>query len=230
MAVKSLAEPLALELVAGIEFSSTWSKVGIHIVGLNMNVADSQLLEGIDQQQLARKRRGHMIAERLEKKGFLGAYEGALAEANGSQIGRPHFARFLVSNGYVSSFKQAFKKHLGAGKAGDVKAVWPSMKQVVEWITRSGGVAVLAHPLHYKMTATKLRALIADFKEAGGLAIEVVSGVQPNDHTPHLAALAEQFDLYSSCGSDFHNLDSHWGDLGQMSALPSTSRPVWSLW
>ncbi len=45
---------------------------------------------------------------------------------------------------------------------------WVSLPDVVRVIQESGGLAVLAHPLKYKLTRTKLNALICAFKEAGG--------------------------------------------------------------
>tara|TARA_R110000868_G_scaffold296644_1_gene556899 strand:- start:12081 stop:12908 length:828 start_codon:yes stop_codon:yes gene_type:complete len=230
LAVQAQGLPPHIDLIPGIEFSSTWGNTGVHIVGLNLDVQHPQLLAGVAQQKAARLLRAEMIGQRLAKKGYSGCFEGASAIAGDSQLGRPHFAQFLVAQGHVNSVQQAFKRYLGAGKIGDVKATWADMGTVVEWITASGGVAVLAHPLHYKMTATKLRALIGDFQEAGGQAIEVSSGVLPNDKVQHIAQLAQQFGLYASCGSDFHHPDAQWGDIGKMSPLPSHCQPVWQLW
>ena len=54
--------------------------------------------------------------------------------------------------------------------------------KTVTAICDSGGIAVLAHPLEYKMTATRLRALTDAFCEAGGKAIEVINGrPRPDD-------------------------------------------------
>lgn len=219
-----------LHLLSGIELSSQWSKMSVHVVGLNIDVTHPVMQQAVVEQGERRKQRAVIIAERLEKKGFLGAYDAAVALAGAGQVGRPHFAQFLVEKGHVSSIQQAFKRYLGAGKIGDVKAIWPTMAEVVDWIVVAGGVAVLAHPLHYKITATKRRALTADFKAAGGRAIEVVSGLQTPEKTAYLADLADAFDLYASCGSDFHRHAGDWADLGKMSPLPQRCRPVWALW
>ena len=198
----------------------------IHVVGLGIDPSHPAMAEGLSVQKAARLKRAETIAERLEKRGFDGALAGAKALAGDSQLGRPHFARFLVDHGHVSSFNQAFKKHLGAGKPGDVKAMWPAMATAVQWIEQCGGIAVLAHPLHYKMTNTKLRALLTDFREAGGRAMEVVNGRQHNDQARHLSKLAADFDLMASCGSDFHR-PTPWSELGVMAQMPDNCHPVW---
>lgn len=225
-----LDSELSAGLVPGVELSCVWGKMLVHIVGLQIDPRAAAIASGLQQQQQARLQRAELIGQKLAKAGFSGACEGALAIAAGSQVGRPHFARFLVSQGFVASEQEAFKKYLGAGKPGDVKLVWPALAEVVQWIVDSGGVAVLAHPLQYRMTATKLRALTADFKAAGGRAVEVINGRQTPDRTRTLGDLAERFGLLASLGSDFHAPGAPWSELGQMGTLPARNRPVWSAW
>lgn len=222
--------PVDIGLIAGVELSCVWGKVLIHIVGLNIDPRAEVMARGLQQQQQARQQRACVIGQKLEKLGFSGAAEGARQLAGDSQLGRPHFARFLVEQGYVASENEAFKKYLGAGKAGDVKLMWPALHTVVSWIVDAGGVAVLAHPLHYRMTATKLRALITDFRQAGGLAVEVINGRQSADKTRTLGDLARRFDLLASLGSDFHRPGAPWSELGMMGDLPRDCVPVWSAW
>ncbi|WP_439134938.1 PHP domain-containing protein [Pseudomaricurvus sp.] len=219
-----------IRVLPGIEFSCLWNGVGIHIVGLNIDPAHPQMQAAVARQGESRETRARQIGEKLAKAGIPGALEGAKKKAGDAVIGRPHFAQFLVETGRVSSMNAAFKKYLGAGKVGDVKQVWPPVAEAVSWILAAGGVAVIAHPDKYKMTRTKLGRLISDFAEAGGQAIEVVSGHQQPDLTRDLARIANQHGLYASCGSDFHVPDQSWQELGSFSALPDDCRPVWELW
>jgi len=53
----------------------------------------------------------------------------------------------------------------GDGKAGDVRQHWAELAQIIEWIRDANGIAVLAHPLKYKLTRTRLKRLLADFIE-----------------------------------------------------------------
>ncbi len=119
-----------------------------------------------------------MIASRLASRGFAGALQGALEQAGDSQLGRPHFAAWMVQQGHVRDHNQAFDQYLGQGKTGDVKAFWPELAEVTRWIVASGGAAVIAHPLKYRFTGMKLRRLVVDFVAAGGCGIEVLSGYQ----------------------------------------------------
>jgi predicted metal-dependent phosphoesterase TrpH len=219
-----------LEIITGIELSSVWQGRNIHIVGLNIDLDSESLQSAVAYQSQVRNERALKIAERLEKKGVKGALDGAKHYAKGASIGRPHFAEYMVDAGYVNSFSQAFNHYLGAGKPGDVKHCWPEIATVIEWIETAGGVAVLAHPARYNLTRTKLYALVEDFVNAGGKAIEVVSGQQDVSVTSQLIRITEKFSLSASCGSDFHSLANGWQSPGKMSPFPQSCIPVWETW
>ena len=100
----------------------------------------------------------------------------------------------------------------------------------IGWIRASGGVAVLAHPGRYDLGRTNLNALIADFKEAGGEAIEVVTGSHTADQFAQFAQFAKEYELLASCGSDFHGPGESYMDLGRLPELPLGCKPVWRDW
>lgn len=221
------AKPDNIELIAGIEFSTQWQNNGVHVLGLNIDLHSDAIISGAEFQSGARLTRAEIIGEKLAKKGIEDAFAGAKNLANGSYIGRPHFARYLIDIGKVSDIQAAFKKYLGAGKAGDVKQHWADLAQIIEWIRGAGGIAVLAHPLKYKLTSTKLKRLLDDFQQAGGQGVEVVSGRQLPYQTQYMAQVCEQKNLLASCGSDFHRPSKHWAELGAFPCLPDNVTPVW---
>lgn len=225
-AAQARAREEGIHLIPGIEFSATWRGISLHILGLGIDPNADTLLQATARQAQARETRAQLIAARLTKHGFNDALAGAEQHAQGRQVGRAHFARFLLESGQVTSLKQAFKHYLGAGKIGDVKHLWPELSEVVEWIHGAGGAAVLAHPRRYKMTNTKLRALLADFAAAGGDGMEVICGPQNTPVTEYLADLSLDFELYASAGSDFHGPVSRWQKPGAFGTLPARCRPL----
>lgn len=216
-----------LHLVPGVELSCQWSGVNVHVVGLNLDVDHPVLAAGLSRQAEARQERAAVIARRLEKLGLSGALEGARAAAGDSQIGRPHFAAWMVAQGHVAEPSVAFDRYLGRGKPGDVKAFWPVLEEVVGWIVAAGGVAVLAHPLKYRLTRTRLERLTADFRAAGGAAVEVLSGRQLPNEGRELRELARRQQLAVSLGSDFHQEQSWAADLG---VEPRHLEGLWGVW
>jgi predicted metal-dependent phosphoesterase TrpH len=214
LSVRHTSEADEVGLISGVELSCRWATTTVHVVGLNFDADASQITAVVEQLTQAREERAKKIAMRLAGVGIDGALEGAKAVANESQIGRPHFATWMVEAGAVNSVTEAFDKYLGAGKIGDVKMFWPPLSDVVQAITQAGGVAILAHPLKYRLTGMKLRALINDFKAAGGGAIEVLNGRQPETDLKRLSQLAEGNGLMCSVGSDFHRDFEYGPKLG----------------
>lgn len=102
-------------------------------------------------------------------------------------MGRTHFARFLVERGYARDVPAVFRRYLAPGKPGYVPHQWAGLGDAIEWIRRSGGQAVLAHPGRYPFNSAQRDELFTAFKERGGEAVEVVTG----SHT------AGQFDVYA---------------------------------
>lgn len=220
---------LGLNLITGIELSCQWSKIGIHIVGLNIDIDSPAILTAEAQLNKVRQQRLERIAYKLEKRGFDGILAGAQAEAGDNQVGRPHIARFMVKAGMVRSVSAAFDKYLGAGKVGDVSSLWPALEQVVEWINAAGGVAVVAHPGRYNMTRSKRIRMIEAFQQAGGQALEVCTGNQPHGMSEDLANICEKYELMASVGSDFHSPSYPWVKLGRYPRLPKRCKPVWDV-
>jgi predicted metal-dependent phosphoesterase TrpH len=214
LSVRHTSEADEVGLISGVELSCRWATTTVHVVGLNFDADASQIIAVVEQLTQAREERAKKIAMRLAGVGIDVALEGAKAVANESQIGRPHFATWMVEAGAVNSVTEAFDKYLGAGKIGDVKMFWPPLSDVVQAITQAGGVAILAHPLKYRLTDMKLRALINDFKAAGGGAIEVLNGRQPETDLKRLSQLAEGNGLMCSVGSDFHRDFEYGPKLG----------------
>lgn len=220
---------LDLQLISGVEISTVWENHEIHIVGLNIDIDHPALRTFLQAQSERRVQRAKLIAERLEKAHIPGAWEGAQRLAQGANVTRGHFARFLVEQGKASNIADVFKKYLARGKTGYVPPQWCTIEQAIDVIHHSGGTAVMAHPGRYNLSAKWLKRLLAYFAQCGGEAMEVAQCQQaPNERT-QLAAYARQFDLLASQGSDFHQ-PCPWIELGRKLWLPAGVDGVWLKW
>ena len=226
---KNAATENEIKLIPGIEISTTWENKCFHIVGLNIDINNSTLTSGIQGLQSIRTERAKTIARKLEKKRIPDAYEAVIKAANGGMITRLHFANFLVSNNYVSNQQQAFDKYLGKGKPAFVSTVWAELQTAVEWINQAGGIAIVAHPMRYKLTASWMKRFLSFFKETGGEGIEVVTGRSTPDEIRRSVLYANQFEFLASVGADFHTPDNKWVELGRLAPLPENIKPVWEL-
>ena len=143
-------------------------------------------------------------------------------------VSRTHIAEFLIQAGHVKNKQQAFIKYLGDGKSCAVRHEWATLEDCVSAVNGAGGMAVIAHPMRYDLSATAKRNLFEEFKNLGGAGIEVHSGNCCKNDRLNYALLADRFGLLASAGSDFHRLnDFSGGILGACPELPENCKPVW---
>ena len=225
------ADACGLTLVAGAELSVSWEVHTIHVVALAIDPANRVLDDGLAAIRSGRDARAQRIAESLARAGIPGAYEGARRYVTSERlISRSHFARFLVEAGHAREVKDVFRKYLTVGKPGYVAHAWASLPDAVAWIHAAGGLAVLAHPGRYKVTATGMRRMLSDFRAAGGDAIEVLSPSHTAAQCAEYATHARTFGFLASAGTDYHGPGESWLDLGDLPELPAGVVPVWSRW
>lgn len=222
-AAQAAASAHALRLIPGVEISVAWAGHSVHVLGLGIDPDSPDLNAGLLRLQAARARRAEAIHARLAK-ARVPVDTGTVPLA---RLTRTHFARALVAAGHAPGAREAFQRYLGPGRPGHVRGDWAELPEAVGWIRAAGGVAVLAHPLRYKLTATKRRTLLSEFVAAGGRGLEVVWGNASRDEIATAAELARQHGLLASVGSDFHGPEQHWLQLGRLGALPRDLTPVW---
>ncbi len=219
-----------MRFIDGVEISVTWRGSTIHVVGLRIDPGNATLAGGLARVRGGRIERAKRMAQELADAGIEGAFEGALRHAeNPSMVSRTHFARFLAQVGAVTEMKDAFRKYLVPGKPGYVPHQWADLADAVGWIRGAGGQAVLAHPGRYDLSPAALDALLAEFRAAGGEAIEVVTGSHSPEQFRQFGAIAAQQNFAASRGSDFHG-PQEGAEFGSLPPLDPRLRPVWRDW
>jgi len=227
---RAAAHANGLKYLTGTEISVTFANETVHIVGLGFDPDDAEMQRGLHDTRGGRGARAREMSDQLAKAGIKDAYEGALKfVGNPELISRTHFARFMVESGACKDTNEVFRKYLTEGKPGFVPHRWASLKDAVQWITRAGGLAVIAHPARYKFTANEEFALFSEFKAHGGRGVEVVTGSHTAAEYVRYAETAREFGLAASRGSDFHSPAESHTDLGQLPYLPGELTPVWDL-
>ncbi|MEY8876672.1 MAG: 3',5'-nucleoside bisphosphate phosphatase [Leptothrix sp. (in: b-proteobacteria)] len=222
------AAALGMDYLSGTEISVSFIGITVHIVGLGFDPEDAQLVNGLAQVRGGREQRAREMAAELARVGIPGAFEGALKYVgNPDLISRTHFARYLVEFGACGDTNEVFRHYLAEGKPGYVPHRWASLGDAVRWINEAGGIAVIAHPGRYRVTPTEEYALFTEFKGHGGRGVEVVTGSHTPSEYDKYAAMALEFDLLASRGSDFHSPSESRIDLGNLPALPGALSPVW---
>jgi predicted metal-dependent phosphoesterase TrpH len=230
-AARQAANALGMRFVSGVEISTTWAGETVHIVGLQIDEDNQELIKGMTSCRSGRDARGREIGAQLAQAGIPGAYEGALKYVdNPDLMSRTHFARYLVEIGACASTHEVFRKYLTEGKPGWVPHRWATVEQAVTWIRGAGGIPVIAHPGRYRFTPLMEGALFDEFKQLGGNAIEVVTGSHTPEQYPVYAELARRYGFLASRGTDFHAPGESRVEFAALPPLPSGLTPVWHDW
>ena len=222
------AEARGMRFINGVEISVSWHAETLHIVGLRIDPTHKNIVDGLRGVRTGRDTRAVRIALELEAAGVKGALDGARRFASNPQLlSRTHFARYLVEQGHVADNNAAFRRYLTYGKPGYVAHQWAALSDAVHWIKAAGGMAVIAHPGRYKLNNKENEALLSEFRDLGGAAVEVVTGSHTRDQYATWARYAQRYGLKASAGSDFHGPGESYMDLGQLPDLPYGLQAVW---
>lgn len=212
---RPFAEQAGLELICGIELSTKYNGVSIHLLGYFPGKAPSQefrdwlefVLEG-------RRDRNRRLIEKLRSLGI----EITLAEveAKGRTLtARPHFAAVLVEKGYATDLQNAFDEYLDESGKGYVQRQEVPIDEGIARVVAAGGIPTLAHPVRiYKGNYSQLEPCVAELVGMGLRGIEVVHSDHSAENTVFYRGLAERFGLVMTGGSDFHGLNKPHISLG----------------
>jgi len=216
-----------IAFVPGVELSVSWENRTLHVLGLGLAHEHESLRQGLVRLGAERKRRAVAIDEGLRRAGVEHALAGAARAAGEAAITRTHFANFLVGAGHARNNREAFRRWLARGRPGYVSGRWATLEEALEWIRLSGGHAVLAHPLRYKLGRGQLRRLAGELSERGATGLEIATPGQTPADMERLASLALSFGLAGSCGSDFHGEATPHREPGSVPPLPPKVPPIW---
>lgn len=214
------ADKLYLKLIASVEISAQWQGQTVHIVGLGIDKENTTLQAGLKQHQVLRQVRARKMGLGLEQAGIKNAYQKAKALAP-YMLTRTHFAQMLIQEDICCDMNTVFKYYLSGNKPGAAPASWANLAAVVGWILVAGGVAVLAHPFRYGFTPSVMTQLLADFKDCGGGALEVVLSHSTDQEIRKGTKLAKRYNLLASLGSDYHGWSNQRQQLGRLKSTPA---------
>ena len=224
---QQMADELSVNLVSGVEISALWRNMTIHIVGLGIDIHNDVLQKGLHYNQRLREERAKKIALGLRRAGITDALEKTQNISKTDMLTRTHFAQMLIREGYCKDMKSVFRRFLTGRKPGASRVEWRSFDEVVRWIHAAGGLAVIAHPFRYRMTQTKIKNMLIDFKEVLGDGFEVVTATSNDEEITLSDQWAKKFKLLSSCGSDYHGWSNHRIKIGNLRDLPNVENAIW---
>lgn len=197
----SLQLPIpGLEVIPGVELSTTWNKMEVHILGYFVSLDNSPLKEQLEVFRNERRSRMIKMIEKVNNLGYQVTVDEVQSFSQGQSIGRPHLARALVAQGYFEDETEVFEELLAADAPAYVPREKLSPQEGIKLILSSGGVPVLAHPGLY----TEVMEIIEQLVNAGLKGVEVYYPAHSEDFKKILLQITNAYGLLATGGSDFH--------------------------
>jgi predicted metal-dependent phosphoesterase TrpH len=206
-----LGEKYQFHVIPGIELSTQYQNTEIHILGYYLDYHLLWVVEKLRYLQDARVARLGKMVDKLQKLGYDVDKDEVLSLSGEGSVGRPHLAYLLMKKGYISSVQEAFQRLIGRGCPAYVLREKLTPKEAVDFVSRAGGVPVMAHP-----GLTRTDKLIFKLKEHGLKGLEVYHPEHGVDEEKKYCSLADRLGLVATGGSDFHgsNKDMNRFSLG----------------
>lgn len=193
-----------VEVVPGIELScevAGSAKSEMHMLGYYIDYKSQELKKTLEIFKKARLKRALEILEKLGQNGIDIKDRGFISSAENKAVGRLHFAKALIEEGYVSGISEAFQKYLSPGRAAYVPKYAISAEDAVKLIKKAGGIPVMAHPYY---THYNDKALLRSLVECGLMGIEAWHIKHTENAVKKFLNLAGEFELLATGGSDCH--------------------------
>lgn len=206
-------EKYQILILKGIELSTEWQGKEVHILGYEVDGSASCFNDRLRNLRQAREQRLRKILDLLEAQGVHLSVDEVQQFAQGESIGRPHVAQALLKRGFVQSIEEGFERYIGSGAPAYVPRCKLTPEEGIGLVRAAHGVAVLAHP-----GVQSLESGIPDWVKAGLQGIEVVHSDHQSEDEKKFRAIAQEYHLLATGGSDFHGEGikpgvklGHWG-------------------
>src|SRR5580658_5948375 len=204
-----LAVPFArtagLRLICGIELSTKYQGVSVHLLGyFPVRQPSAEFREWLGFLLESRRDRNRRLIQKLVSLGIPITLE-EVEQYGKTLTARPHFARVLIDKGFAKDIQDAFDKYLDESSRGYVQRHDIPIQEAIDRIREAGGVSSLAHPVRVAKNNWDTLARYAEELAGTGLkAIEVYHSDHSPENVAYYKSLAERFGLGMTGGSDFH--------------------------
>ncbi len=196
---KNYAIEAGIELIQGVEISTIFKGIDLHLLGYYFDMDNRALIEYMNFLQEERKIRAQKIIDKLALQGIELDLNKVFKKANPGSVGRPHIADVLVADGHVRSYQNAFNCYIGDNCNCFVPKYRITPKEAIQLIKNAGGMCFVAHP----------GIDVDDFgmHELIQLGIDGIETIHPR-HTAqqilHFQKIIKKYRLLESGGSDCH--------------------------
>ncbi len=217
-----------IEIIKGVEISTKNNKVGIHVLGYNIDIKNNKFKEKLSKIRNSRHDYLHKVSKRLNELGYiLNVEELDKIEA----VTKAHIALDVISSeknkeklirtfGHIPNKGEFIETIMNENCPAYVNKETVTPKEAAKIIREAGGKVVLAHPVAYvhedNLTDIDISNIINDMKPDGLEANYIYVNKDNNkfDETKKWNDFAKVHNLFVTIGSDFHAKDGISPEIG----------------
>ena len=199
-----------IEAVPGIEFSTDYLTsegrvLELHMLALFVRPKHHEAINALVAQMADNKQKSNRaLIKELQRHGYDITYDEVCSEANGN-VNRAHVAAVMTRKGYTPTIQEAFAMLLNPENGLYQPPARLPVFETIKFIRSIGAVPVLAHPfLPFKDNEAGLRAFLEQAIPCGLVGMETLYSTYDKKTTALSRAIAHEYGLCESGGSDFH--------------------------
>lgn len=203
--ITNIKDP-SIQIIPGIELTVKRDKGRMHILGLNIDYNNPNLIRLTEEIHCNNINNLKNIVNYLSVMNINLNQEDLDAIYNRTgNVGRPDIARLLIKEGYVKYVQEAFDKYLveAFNKSRHLNK-GHSYQDIIEAIKEAGGIPILAHPITLEMTKEEFEELLQDMIKCGLMGLETYHSNMSYEDSLYYMSLVEKYNLLYSVGSDYH--------------------------
>lgn len=203
-----------LRVIPGVEISAAYKERDIHILGLFIDPDNTALSTALQVARDNRIKRNRTMLRLLCEAGYPMTEAELLQGSDEACIGRMHFANALVARGYAKNTQDAFQHFIGPDCPYYVPRNYITPEEAISLIRNAGGLAILAHPLLYRLERPELEQLVQRLMSAGLCGLEAIYTSNSTEDEQYVRTLASRNGLLISGGSDYHGTNKPHISIG----------------
>jgi predicted metal-dependent phosphoesterase TrpH len=218
-----VAAEVGLELIPGVELTTRWedcepayskdqSGQEVDLLGYFIDWQDVKLREYVAAAQEDLKERVELCCQSLTQAGYPVSFFDVL-DINPNFPGTGALMEAIVRHRFAANMNEAYA--LVSERWHRIRFSQHTLHSAIQIIHQAGGAAVLAHPIAIHCSQGLLDAnLLAILVKAGLDGLEIFHPLLSVDERQHFQALARQFNLVVTGGSDEHGSGYGYSRIG----------------
>lgn len=195
-----------LEYYPGVEISSIYKGIKMHILAYDFNPQDEELVSLLQQVQLMRRKRFEAMLNNMNVNMGI-KFDSRIinqVETKCKSLGSANVLALLTKSGYNAPKSLLYQMYIKPSNPHIKYRI--QCEEIIRIIKKAGGILVLAHPyeIEREKPSINIESTISELLGLGIDGIEVYNSLHNEEMARKYLNIAHQYNALISGGSDYH--------------------------